>query len=101
MALERLSKTDHWELVHENQDIRGWRVVDAAGDDLGTVDDLTIDTDAKLVDHITLDDGAEYPASEIEIGDDVVYLEGVEHMEGEAPVVRVYDDAQVRRREET
>lgn len=100
MARERLSKTDDWELVHTEQDIRGWRAVDASGGELGTVEDLTLDTEAKLVESITLDSGAEYPASEIEIGDEVVYVEGTGSYEDEEPVVRVYDDTEVRRREE-
>ncbi len=99
MALKRVSDTKDWELSNDDQDIRGWRVVGGAGDDLGTIDDLTIDTDAKLVDSITLKSGAEYPASEVEIGDGVVYIEDAKRGEGEAPAVRVYDDAKVRRRE--
>ncbi len=100
MAHERLSRVDDWELVHEDQDIRGWDAVDADGDPMGTVDDLIVDTDSEMVARIVLDDGAEYPVAEVEIGDEVVYLHGAVAGEGEEePVVRVYDETTVRRRE--
>lgn len=95
---------DDWELVHPEQDIRGWPVHDASGDTIGRVDELLVSTDTELVELIRLEDGEEYPAKDIEIGDGVVYLRGerpeVEEDEDE-PVVKVYDETRVRRKNRT
>ncbi len=69
-----LSQLDDWELVNEDQDIRGWPVEDRAGDRIGTVREMIVDTDTELVEEIVLDDGSEYPNDDIELGDGVVYL---------------------------
>lgn len=94
-----LSKLHDYELVHPEQDIRGWDVIDASGSKVGRVDDLLVSTDTELVELIRLSNGEEYPAREIEIGDRVVHLRrnratGTGDSE---PVVKVYDDARVRR----
>lgn len=100
MGRFKLSQTDDWEIENENQDIRGWTVRDAAGDDLGTVADLVANTDSERVERVVLDNGNEYAAADIELRDGVVYVEGG----GEAaatetgPVVRTYDNARVLRR---
>ncbi len=74
MAMTRapLSQLDDWQLVHDDQDIRGWPVQDAAGHRLGTVQELLVNTDTAYVDAIVLDTGAEYPASAIQIGEGLV-----------------------------
>lgn len=96
-----LSKLHDYELVHPEQDIRGWEVKDASGTTIGRVDDLLVSTDTELVEVIRLSDGEEYPASEIELGDRVVRLQGKRATgTGDSePVVKVYDDARVRRRQ--
>lgn len=100
MALVRLSDNNDWELEDDDQDIRGWDVVDADGEIVGMVDDLIINTDTEMVELILLDDGTEVAAEDIEIGDELVYLEGVVELEEveTTPVVGVYEETRVRRR---
>ena len=71
----RLADSDR-ELEDGEPDIRGWPVQDGAGNRVGTVDDLLLDTETEIVDTIALDDGQKYPVDGIEIGEDSVYLLG-------------------------
>lgn len=96
-----LSRADDWGLVHEDQNIRGWPVVDAAGNEVGTVEELIANTDSELVESVVLDNGQEYPARDIEIADGVVYVEGATTTGTDAgPVVKKYHNTRVRRLEE-
>lgn len=61
-------------LEDQEQDIRGWPAQDEAGNKVGTVEDLLLNTDTELVDAIVLDEGPSYPVGDVEIGDGVVYL---------------------------
>lgn len=94
-----LSDLHGWKLVHAEQDIRGWPVQDAAGKKIGTVDDLLVSTDTELVELIRLDNGKEYPARDIEIGERMVFLDRAETSTAAdtGSVVKVYGDAKVRR----
>lgn len=77
MAHLRLSNTDDWKLKFDEQDIRGFQALNEAGEPTGrTVEDLILDTDAERVSTIVLDDGTEFPADDVSIGDGVVYLTG-------------------------
>ena len=101
MSRIALSDSGHWKLKFpSDQDIRGYRAVDKNGTDVGVVDTMIVNTDEARVDAIVLEDGAEYPARDISIGDDVVYLTAEDvtaHAGGE---VRVYGDSgEVIRRE--
>ena len=95
MSRIALSHTGDWKLEFpHDQDIRGYRALDEDGTQVGIVDNMIVNTDEKRVDAITLEDGTEYPAANVSIGDGVVYLTGVDasadHVEGE---VRVYGDS--------
>lgn len=94
-----LSQSDDWKLENEDQDIRGWTVRDAADNNLGTVVELIADTESEHVESIVLDNGNEYPASDIELRDGVVYVAGIgdERATEAEPVVRTYDNARVHR----
>ncbi len=61
-------------LEDEERDIRGWPALDEAGNEVGRVEDLLLNTDTEFVDAIALDDGRSYPIGGIEIGDEAVYL---------------------------
>ncbi len=87
MARAPLSQLDDWELVNDDQDIRGWPVQDREGNRLGTVRELIVDSDTELVEQVVLDNGAEYPNDDIELGDGVVYLRRAEMLEPVAEVV--------------
>ncbi len=98
MAYVELSKTDDYELTHEDQDVRGWEVRDAAGKPIGRVDDMIIDTEMERVDRIRLDNGTTVLAKDIFIGENTVYLDEVVGNTDVRPVMKVHDDyGRVRR----
>ena len=101
MSRTALSDTGEWKLEFDDQDVRGFRAVDKDGNAVGTVDSMIVDTDQKMVSSIVLEDGTEYPAKDISIGEGVVYLTTLDVDGGEIEEsVRVYGDSgQVLRRE--
>jgi uncharacterized protein (TIGR02271 family) len=89
MTRAPLSQLDEWQLENQDQDIRGWQVLDAAGTVVGTVVELIVDTDSEYVDAIVLDTGATIPTSEIDLTNGVVYLRQAEVVEPVEPVAPV------------
>jgi hypothetical protein len=75
MAHVLLSDTKDWTLVDKDQDLRGWDVLDANGNPIGTVADLIVDTDAQRVDTLVLEDGSTFRADAVSLGNRVVYVE--------------------------
>ena len=86
-----LSNTGSWALKFDEQDVRGFDALDAEGNKVGEVDSMIVDTDERRVDAIVLEDGTEYPARDVSIGDGVVYLTTV-LPDDVAETVTVYDD---------
>lgn len=90
---DRFGKLDalgDWELVNDEQDIRGCTVTSVAGERFGTVDDMLVDKEREHVAAVRLDDGRIIPADHLEIrGRDVIY-----HDDGAASRI---DYATVRR----
>jgi uncharacterized protein (TIGR02271 family) len=74
MVTAALSQLDDYQLVNKDQDIRGWPVRDPAGQSLGKVKELMVDTDAERVAIIVLESGATYPVEDISLGDHAVVL---------------------------
>ena len=74
MAKTPLSKSDEYELVDKDRDIRGWKVQDHAGNYLGKVEELIVDTERETVTHIVTDNKVQYPIREIEIADDRIVV---------------------------
>lgn len=101
MSRISLSDSGDWKLEFpDDQDIRGYRAVDKDGNPVGVVDAMIVNTDEERVDAVVLDDGTEYPASDLSIGDDVVYLTTIESGDLDEEV-RVYgDEGRVTRRAE-
>jgi len=91
MARVPLSNTGSWELSFDDQDVRGYEALDAEGNHVGEVDRMIVNTDEKRVDAVVLNDGTEYPARDVSIGDGVVYLTATVP-ENMAESVTVYDD---------
>ena len=102
MSRIALSDTGDWHLKFpDDQDVRGYRAVDEDGNAVGIVDTMIVNTDGERVDSILLEDGSEYPARTISIGDGVVYLTGTVAGDTDDGSVAVYDDyGHVVRREE-
>lgn len=91
MSRVALSNTGDWELKFDEQDVRGFEVLDANGNHVGEVDTMMVNTNERRVDAIILEDGTEHPASDISIGDGVVYLTSTVP-DDVSESVTVYDD---------
>ncbi len=76
MAHVLLSQTDEWQLVDDDQDVRGRDLLDAGGLRIGPIEDMVVDTDSEHVDAVVLADGTRYPAADLDIEDEAVYLRG-------------------------
>lgn len=73
---DELESLSNWELVHENQDIRGREVQSETGELYGKVEDMLVDKDKEHVAAVRLSDGRLVPAHHLEITDArVVYRE--------------------------
>ncbi len=83
MGLIQLSKMDEYELADQAQDLRGWKVQDASGKNLGKVAEMLVDTDKERVTTLLLDNNAEYSIEDFELGDRVLLLS----LRGQANVV--------------
>ena len=94
MSRISLSDTGDWKLEFpDDQDIRGYRALDKDGNPVGVVDTMIVNTDEERVDAVVLEDGTEYPARDLSIGDGVVYLTTVDSADGLVDEeVRVYGD---------
>ena len=67
MARKPLSELSDWELVDEDQDLRGRKLLDRDGRTLGTIRDMIVDTETGYVEAVVLDDGTTYGAREFEL----------------------------------
>ena len=72
MAIVPYTGQDEFGLANQDQDCRGWNVVDTQGRRLGAVAELLVDTDARRVDSVVLDTGERIPASAITLRGGVV-----------------------------
>ena len=77
MAIVDYSKQDEFDLVHTGQDCMGWTVVDQAGNELGKVTEMLIDTDAMHIDSIIINGMRRIPAADIALRDNRVVVRGV------------------------
>ncbi len=69
-----LEALDSWQLVHEEQDIRGCTVASVTGTHYGTIEDMLVDKEKDHVAAVRLDDGRIVAADNLEIrGRDVIY----------------------------
>lgn len=73
MAIRPLKELDDFKLVHSDQDCRGWPVVDAAGNQIGRVGEMLVDTDAERVTSLVLDGGEVLPVGSVSLRDRTVH----------------------------
>ena len=71
-----LETLDDWELVDEDQDIRGWPLITASGERLGTISHLLVDRSRERVAAVRLGDGRTYPAEPLKVQGRSVVLGG-------------------------
>ena len=98
MSIVRYSDQNEFDLSHSEQDCRGWTVVDEAGNTLGTVSELLIDTEKNHVDSIIISgSGAQVQAADIALRDGTVVVRGAANLSGHSTTETVtttetYDD---------
>lgn len=83
-----LAELDDYELVDEDQDLRGHALKSTDGRTLGTVQRMLVDPDRDRVAALVLDDGHGIPVSEVEIRDGDAYIDPVEEARYFEPPVR-------------
>ncbi len=70
----KLESLSDWQLVNEEQDIRGYPVRSASGEDYGKIDDMLVDKEGEHVLAVRLTDGRMVAVENIDIAaDHVVY----------------------------
>ena len=77
MSIVAYSQQDEFDLVNSGQDCMGWTVVDQAGNDIGEVNEMLIETDEMRVDSIMVEGGVRIPAENIALRDGRVVVRGV------------------------
>lgn len=78
MAVTPLSDLHDWKLASDDQDLRGRRLIDEAGRNLGVIDQMMVNTDAERVDSVRSDTGELYPVGALEIRDsETVVFHGI------------------------
>ena len=93
MAIVYYSQQDEYDLVNSGQDCMGWTVVDQAGNSIGAVTEMLIDTDREMVDSILIDRKKRIPAQDFSLRDGRVVVRGILHdgqiemSEAETPTV--------------
>lgn len=73
MAIRPLKELDDCQLVNSDQDCRGWSVVDPAGNRIGTVSEMLVDTDANRVTSLVLEAGEVIPVELVSLRDGKVH----------------------------
>lgn len=88
MSIVAYSQQDEFDLVNSGQDCMGWMVVDQAGNDIGEVNEMLIETDEMRVDSIMVEGGVRIPAENIALRDGRVVVRGVTDTEQYAETKR-------------
>ena len=86
MSIIAYTNQEEYDVVHESQDCRGWTVTDQAGNSIGKVTDLLVDTDKMRVDSIVVDGKARIAAEDITLGDKSIVVRGVHDADSYANV---------------
>jgi stress response protein YsnF len=77
MALVNYTEQNEYDLVNSGQECIGWTVVDQAGNQLGLVTEMLIDTDRDMVDSILIDRQTRIPAADFALNDGQVIVRGI------------------------
>ncbi|MGI8640076.1 MAG: DUF2382 domain-containing protein [Pyrinomonadaceae bacterium] len=81
MAIVPYTQQDDYDVVHDRQNCIGWTVTDQAGNDVGKVTEMFVNTDTEMVDSIIVDGNTRVPARDIALKDNRVVVRGVLHQE--------------------
>ncbi|MGI9034881.1 MAG: YsnF/AvaK domain-containing protein [Pyrinomonadaceae bacterium] len=85
------SKQDEYDLVNSGQNCLGWTVVDQAGNEIGTVTEMLINTETETVDSIVVNNARRIAASDIALRDKRVVVRGV-RAEGQS---KTYNETEI------
>jgi hypothetical protein len=96
VGMELLSKLENWKICEQGLDVRGWKLVDDAGNSLGVVRDLMVNTETESVETVVLDTLAEYPARELELEDNLLRLRRDEFMTGSGGAATSHERLRIR-----
>jgi len=77
MAIVAYTKQDEFDLVNSGQDCIGWMVTDQAGNEIGKVSEMLIETDEMRVDSIMVSGGVRIAAENMALRDGRVVVSGV------------------------
>lgn len=94
--LPQLSEFDDWELVNDEQDLRGCPLKTRSGQSLGIIRRMLVDRDAERVAAVVLDDGRAIPVEEIEIRDGEAFIDIDDAALAAAPQMPPRNDETVR-----
>jgi hypothetical protein len=83
MTHELYSESDNWEVENDDQDVRGWNVVDQQGQTIGTVSDMYVDTQTETIDRLVLDNGSEIDVSSVLVEDGTIRVGGMDGVTGD------------------
>src|SRR3954452_10524447 len=78
MTHELYSESDNWEVENDDQDVRGWDVVDQQGQTIGRVSDMYVDTRTETIDRLVLDNGSEIDVATVLVEDGTIRLGGMD-----------------------
>src|SRR4051794_33897698 len=76
MTHELYSESDNWEVENDDQDVRGWDVVDDKGEKIATVSDMYVDTQTETIDRLVLDNGSEVDVASVLVEDGTIRVGG-------------------------
>jgi uncharacterized protein (TIGR02271 family) len=79
MAIVYYTKQDEYDLVNSGQDCIGWTVVDQAGNRMGEVTEMLINTDNEMVDSILVDRRKRIAAQDFALQNGRVVVRGIMH----------------------
>ncbi len=79
MAIVYYTQQDEYDLVNEGQDCIGWTVVDQAGNEMGKVSEMLINTDTEMVDSILIDRKKRINAADFALRDNRIVVRGIMH----------------------
>ena len=71
------SKQDEYDLVNSGQDCMGWTVIDQAGNEIGRVTEMLINTETEKVDSIIVDGKSRIAAQDFALRDKQVVVRGL------------------------
>ncbi len=79
MAIVYYTQQNEYDLVNSGQDCMGWTVVDQAGNKIGEVTEMLINTDTEMVDSILVDRRKRIDARDFALRDKQVVVRGIMH----------------------